>query len=307
MARSSLDTRALFTLAATQAGVVSRQQAQVCGATNYVIQKRLDSGAWVERLGCFVVSRSLHSTDLQDAYALALRLGPDVVITGPTALRLRHKKISSDILLAVVPRNRNSRIEGVRLLRDEAHRKTIQGPGFRIACPEDAFIDTLIAVDAMEARRLLDESLQLHQIVTDDWLPLIDARSGRTGVSQLRRLRKMALEGTHSHGEREMKALLKRAGLQGWVANHQLHVNGRLFAELDFALLGLKICIEVDGRAFHSDDKAFQRDRDRQNQLIGLGWLVLRFTWEQITKTPDRVITQIQAAIVQRQHQIAVG
>ena len=73
-----------------------------------------------------------------------------------------------------------------------------------------------------------------------------------------------------------------------------------MVAEIDFAHLGLHIAIEVDGRAFHSDRRSFERDRSRQNTLVVGGWLVLRFTWEQITERPDEAVEIVLAAAAQR-------
>jgi very-short-patch-repair endonuclease len=98
-----------------------------------------------------------------------------------------------------------------------------------------------------------------------------------------------------------MARLLRRSGTGPWVPNHPLRDTvGRVMAEIDFAHVGLRIAIEVDGRAFHSDRLSFERDRQRQNALTVGGWLVLRFTWEQITERPDEVIAVIRAAIAQR-------
>jgi very-short-patch-repair endonuclease len=85
------------------------------------------------------------------------------------------------------------------------------------------------------------------------------------------------------------------------VPNHRLlGLDGRIVAEVDFAHVGLRIAIEVDGRAFHSDRHSFEHDRWRQNELTVRGWLVLRFTWEQIVGRPSEVIAVIQAAVAQR-------
>jgi len=45
---------------------------------------------------------------------------------------------------------------------------------------------------------------------------------------------------------------------------------------------------------------AFERDRERQNVLTLQGWLVLRFTWEQITQRPGEVLAAVLAAVAQR-------
>ena len=98
-----------------------------------------------------------------------------------------------------------------------------------------------------------------------------------------------------------MGALLRRSGTGAWTANLPVYdVLGRIVAEIDFAHKGLRIAIEVDGRAHHTDRQSFERDRERQNLLTLHGWLVLRFTWEQITQRPAEVIGVIRSAVHQR-------
>ncbi len=53
----------------------------------------------------------------------------------------------------------------------------------------------------------------------------------------------------------------------------------------------------MDGYAYHSSPEAFQRDRDRQNQLDALGWTVLRFTWHDVVHRPAAVAATIRDAI----------
>lgn len=42
--------------------------------------------------------------------------------------------------------------------------------------------------------------------------------------------------------------------------------------------------------------KAFEVDRRRQNDIVLLGWQVLRFTWLDLTAYPQRVVASIHAA-----------
>ena len=60
------------------------------------------------------------------------------------------------------------------------------------------------------------------------------------------------------------------------------------------------MAIETDGWAFHSDQAAFQGDRERQNNIALLGWQVLRFTWLDLIEYPQRVIAVIRSAISAR-------
>ncbi len=71
-------------------------------------------------------------------------------------------------------------------------------------------------------------------------------------------------------------------------------VDGELIAVVDVALIASRIAIEVDGMAYHVDVDRFRRDRSRQNDLVALGWTVLRFTWADLTERPGYVIAMIR-------------
>lgn len=287
----------LMSLAERQGGFVTRQQARDAGVSAKVQRNRLARGEWTVHLGCLRICQSTYSPDWQDAWALGLRLGPGTIVTGPTAFRIAGKQTTSTQLIAVVPHGRNVKLGGVSVLHDDSPRLSVAASGFRVARPLDALADMLINSTDEQARAYLDESLQLHQIEPAQLMSIIEKRKNRNGVKRLRRLSRIAYEGTHSDGERALNRILKSAGLAGWIPNFPLLDNGNIIAELDFARPDLKLCLEVDGRAYHSDAVSFRRDRERQNQLVLKGWLVLRFTWEQITKEPAAVVAAIRKAI----------
>ena len=81
--------------------------------------------------------------------------------------------------------------------------------------------------------------------------------------------------------------------IAGWVANHP--VSGY---EIDFAFVGRKVAVEIDGMAHHRDAEAFQHDRTRRNTLIALGWTVLNFTWADLVERPGYVASQVRRATV---------
>ena len=56
------------------------------------------------------------------------------------------------------------------------------------------------------------------------------------------------------------------------------------------------VALEVDGMAYHVDVDVdrFRRDRLRRNDLVALGWTVLRFTWADLTERPGYVIAMIR-------------
>jgi very-short-patch-repair endonuclease len=68
---------------------------------------------------------------------------------------------------------------------------------------------------------------------------------------------------------------------------------------LDFALFCKErnIDIECDGDTFHLDEKDVKRDKKRNNILESMGWSVLRYTTEEITRNLGDVITQVKKAV----------
>ena len=65
---------------------------------------------------------------------------------------------------------------------------------------------------------------------------------------------------------------------------------------VDFAIVQerIKVAIELDGFAWHDRNKIqFRAERERQNYLIGKGWFVLRYTWDQVTKSFESVYDEI--------------
>ncbi len=61
-----------------------------------------------------------------------------------------------------------------------------------------------------------------------------------------------------------------------------------------------RVALEVDGYAFHADPVAMTRDHRRRNDLAGLGWTVLVFTWLDITRDGERVLRTVRETLRRR-------
>jgi very-short-patch-repair endonuclease len=69
-------------------------------------------------------------------------------------------------------------------------------------------------------------------------------------------------------------------------------VGGRL-RRVDFRFKDQFVIIEADSRAYHSDDKSFEDDRDRRNKLTAQGYVVLQWTWEAIHERPEELLVEL--------------
>jgi very-short-patch-repair endonuclease len=58
---------------------------------------------------------------------------------------------------------------------------------------------------------------------------------------------------------------------------------------LDFALIDLKLDIEIDGAQHTRSPEAIEHDRIRDNFLREKGWIIYRISWQELRNTPDQV------------------
>ena len=72
-----------------------------------------------------------------------------------------------------------------------------------------------------------------------------------------------------------------------------------LIGVVDLADEGLRIVLEADSFEWHGDQIALERDCIRYNRLVADGWLVLRFSWDQVMHHPEQVRDLVRRTIAQ--------
>jgi hypothetical protein len=120
---------------------------------------------------------------------------------------------------------------------------------------------------------------------------VLDRAPGRRGSAKLRSVLDEYEEGTtltQSELEELLLAICMAAGTNRPRVNHWivLEVGAVL---VDFCWPERMLVVEVDGHRFHGTRQAFERDRDRDQRLTLAGYRVVRFTWRQIVREPEKV------------------
>ena len=69
----------------------------------------------------------------------------------------------------------------------------------------------------------------------------------------------------------------------------------------------LRIVIEADSFEWHGTREALVRDARRYNALVAAGWLVLRFTWDDVMHRPDLVAVTLRGAVKRRTEVMCPG
>jgi very-short-patch-repair endonuclease len=178
----------------------------------------------------------------------------------------------------------------------------IERQGLRITDPVRTVIDLGLVLPHWSVGDALSRGLSTRLLSLADVRQLRNAlgRKGRNGVGVVRELleARAAISGTEeSLLEKRLLDLLRQADLPAPTLQHEVWAAGRFVARVDAAYVDRQVAIEVDGYEHHTTPGAFQRDRTRQNRLVALGWTVLRFTWEDVTKRPTTVAEAIRQAI----------
>lgn len=81
--------------------------------------------------------------------------------------------------------------------------------------------------------------------------------------------------------------------------------DGDFGARVDLADPELKIVIEAESFEFHGERKHLLRDCCRYTELAARGWVVLRFTWDQVMFEPDYVRRMLELTVRVRRDQLA--
>lgn len=219
--------------------------------------------------------------------------GAEATASGLTAAWwLDMTKFAPEVVEVTVPRDRRlAHRAGTRLRRrDLASVDVVERRGLRLTAPDLTIVEAASRLGG--GARVLDSALLRRQSELPRLWRAHLRNKGRRGAPRSRRLLLAASNGARSEAERLFARLLDQAGITGWKANY-----GVAGYDVDFAFVGPKVAVEIDGLAFHSDADDFHRDRKRQNAIALAGWQVLRFTWLDLTEYPERVVAQVRRAI----------
>lgn len=99
--------------------------------------------------------------------------------------------------------------------------------------------------------------------------------------------------------ESMLRSLLISAGVDGFEPQVVVHIDGvRVRVDLGHRLA--RLALEAEGYAFHGSATAFAADCRRYDDLVTAGWLVLRFTYQQVIGEPAWVVETVRSALEQR-------
>lgn len=291
-----MESAELSLVASGQDGLFTWTDARELGYSAWQIRARLADGRWLRVLGPVLAQAGCRVTPSVRDRAACLAAGDRAVLSGPSAARLHGFGLRSALTCVTVPRGRHIELPDVRFLREAVPvGDLVQRAGLIVTGHGRTVFDCLRLLPPDEAVTFLDRALQQDWITSDDFAARMRAHGRRHGVHHLRKLHAEVASGARSELERRAHRQLVTAGIGGWIPNHPIHDARGLIGYADLAFPAIKLVVELDGRAWHTGPDRFQRDRTRQNRLAAAGWVVLRFTWEDVTS--ERFVPAVRALL----------
>ena len=153
-----------------------------------------------------------------------------------------------------------------------------------------ALVEMLACTDDTAVLAAIDSALE-RGVVQPGHLDLIRAKLPRSRRTLIDRVDHDSQSGL----ETKVRLLLRARRIR---FRTQAHIDG--VGRVDF-LVGDRLVIEVDGRAFHAGP-AFEEDRRRDFELVTRGYLVLRLSYRQVIDDWDRTRAGILALVARGEH-----
>ena len=295
--------RAICELAERQHGVVARRQLLGIGMGRRAIGGRLARGTLHEvHRGVYAVGR--RGLTMRGRWmAAVLAAGSDSVLSHRSAGRLWG-------LLSAA----SGPIEITRPGGLHARRPGISGHESTLAADEVARVDripvtssvrTLLDLAAVLSMRQLERAMneaEVRRLLDGVSLPQLLARhQGRRGAANLRALLHADRPAgvTRNDFEEAFVALIDASDLPRPRLNADLALRGRFF-EIDCLWDSARLAVELDGRAVHGGNRAFETDRQRDRILLAEGWRVTRVTWRQLRDEPEAVALDVRRLLAAR-------
>jgi very-short-patch-repair endonuclease len=279
-------------------GLATRAQLmRVCGRA--AVDRALASGALVAVARGRYTGRWTH-TDLARAHALTGVLSHESAALHH-GWEVLHVPEQAHVIVPAKRRVSRENRRGVVLHYADLHVDEISGT---VTNRERTLVDCLRSLPLSSALAVADSALRAG----DDpaWLVKVAAGVRGPGAKQARFVARHASELAANPFESGLRAISLGVPDLNMRPQVDLQADGRFLGRPDLVDLELGIVAEADSFEWHGGRSALVRDARRYNGFVVDGWMVLRFTWEDVMWHPDAVEKVLRAA-VDRQEKMRSG
>lgn len=307
MRRKTAIDRRIARLARPQHGVVSLSQLEAAGLSARAALHRSSVGRLhrVHR-GVYAVGHDVLSAEGR-WMAAVLACGPGAVLShGCAGALLGLRPTASPALQVTVPtsngRARRPGIEVHRSQRLSGIDVTIER-GIPVTSPARTLLDLAGVLDRQSLARAVERAETLRIFDLRALRAVLDANPKRPDTRMLAQvLANYDPAGGTTRSELE-RLFLELCAAHG-VPRPRLNARVGPY-EVDFLWPDQRVIVETDGHATHGTRTAFERDRARDARLMAAGYRVVRFTYRQVTREPERVAAIVRSLLAQAERSMS--
>jgi very-short-patch-repair endonuclease len=296
------DFEVLARKAASQHGLLTTEQLRTFGVSWRTVDRMVADGRLHRRGRGVVAVGGSPASWHQDLAAAVFSLLGLAVASHRSALRLWGLRSIDDELEVTIPDHRRADRAGVTIHRSvdlQAQDRTILY-GLPVTTAARTLTDAGLIFPKAEVRRLVAQALILKIVSRAELWSLRRRVSehGRNGIGALEAaLASLPDErGADSEPELELRAILQAVNMESPVAQFRVRTRLRTYC-IDLAYPHQKLALEYDGFEAHTTREAFERDRQRQNDLQLIGWRFLRYTWTDLRNRSQDVVREVKTAL----------
>jgi very-short-patch-repair endonuclease len=288
-------------LMARQHGALARCQALSLGMNDSAILRRLRSGRWVRPFPGVYVVAGVPPSWMLELWCAHLAAGARSVVTHESALRLHGLRgLPARPITLTVPHGGHARLDGVFVhqIDDLQPHHVAKVSGLPVSTVERALVEVAATMPPRRLGDLLDEATAARRARIARVAGCLRdvARRGKPGVVRMARILDERSDGDvppQSELERALLAALCDGGLPPPRRQFPLPGRGAIEGLVDAAYPDVRVLIEADGRRWHTRIRDLKRDHQRDTEAARVGWLTLRFVYEEIVHHPEEVCAAV--------------
>jgi hypothetical protein len=281
-------------VAVHQDGVFTRSQARTEGWSDDRQRALIRAGIWVALTPRVLRNREVDPGPWPCGRAVAL--SGRLVVSHATAGSLWGLRTSGGLhgiaTFAVAA-------QGVRVHRSRLTvATTVHVEGLVLTDPLQTIADLTRTLPPAESINLITDALQRGLVGVEDLVDAAVLAQGMTGAARARWIARTCATEPHSVLEWRFHQGIRTVSSE-WEFNVPINDADGLVGVVDAFDRATGTVVELDSRAFHGADR-YQPDRTRDQRLAALGYVTLRFTWEDIDRRPAQVWARIRHTLAIR-------
>lgn len=308
--RSATTSAAVTTLAGRQHGVVTREQLRRAGLSDDQVDSWVRDGR-VHRVfrGVYAVG-SVSITEQGRIQAAALVCGRQGVVSHRNAaFLLGIGERSPRVIDLIAPRKRGHEIDGIRVhgVAYPAGHELVRVSGIVCTSVARTAVDLAGVYGDDKLRETFERAAAAGVLDFGAIEGVLAAGGKRLGAPALRRVieewRPVAETARYSTVrslfEAKLLPLVAVADLPTPRINAPVRTAERIL-EVDLLWDDERFVVEADSRRHHATEVAFERDRKRDLELMEVHYEVLRVTWKQVEREPQKVFAVVRSELERR-------